>query len=426
MRILLPSDVFPPGSVGGAAWSAHALAKALLQRGHDVTAVVPMLAAAPDHHTTLWQEMVQGVPTLRYSYHAPRLPLLQNFYRHERLWLPLSDVLVDLARRQHNTRDVLIHAQHVQTTPPAVLAGLSLGVPVVVTVRDHWPWDYFATGLHGNRFPYRVGHRLLQRWASLATDLPARLGALRGALLLPGVPYMLAHMSCRAAFLARSSAVIAVSRYIAHRLIGIVPPERLHVIPNMVDIDALQQIAAAPPETPLQGPFLLYIGKLEYNKGAALLPAIFRALRGEKLPPLLVAGSGALRASIERELHALGVRVRFLEWVAHDELVRLLARCTLLLFPSAWGEPLSRVLLEASAAGAPILAMPTGGTPDIIQDGINGALAATPEQFARRLSDLLHDDEQRRRLGEEARQVARQRFAVQAVLPRIEALYRQL
>jgi glycosyltransferase involved in cell wall biosynthesis len=412
--------------VGGAAWSAHTLAKALLQRGHDVTAVVPMLAATPRSAAMLWQEMVQDVPTVRRSYHAPRLPLLQNYCRHERLWHPLADVLTDLACRQHNDQPLLIHAQHVQTTPPAVLAGQRMQVPVVVTVRDHWPWDYFATGLHGNRFPYRVGYRLLQRWASLATDLPARLGALRGALLLPGLPYMLAHMSCRAAFLARASAVIAVSRYIAHRLIGIVPPERLHVIPNMVDIDNVQRIAAAPPETPLQGPFLLYIGKLEYNKGAALLPAIFRALRGEELPPLLVAGSGALRASLERDLKALGVRVRFLEWVVHDELLRLLARCTLLLFPSAWGEPLSRVLLEASAAGAPILAMPTGGTPDIISDSVNGALAASPQQFARRLRDLLHDDEQRRRLGEEARQVARERFAVQAVLPRIEALYRQL
>ena len=48
---------------------------------------------------------------------------------------------------------VVIHAQHIQVAPPAVMAGGRLGVPVVVTVRDHWPWDYFATGLHGDRLP---------------------------------------------------------------------------------------------------------------------------------------------------------------------------------------------------------------------------------------------------------------------------------
>ena len=43
--------------------------------------------------------------------------------------------------------------------------------PAVVTVRDHWPWDYFATGLHGDRLPYPRN-----TVASLLTDLPVRAG----------------------------------------------------------------------------------------------------------------------------------------------------------------------------------------------------------------------------------------------------------
>jgi glycosyltransferase involved in cell wall biosynthesis len=195
----------------------------------------------------------------------------------------------------------------------------------------------------------------------------------------------------------------------------------------MVDMAMVERIAAQPSETAPDGPFLLYVGKLEQNKGAALLVDIFQALHREgatsSIPPLLVAGSGALRGKLERDLAALGVRVHFLSWVAHDEILRLFARCTLLLFPSAWGEPLSRVLLEASALGAPILAMPTGGTPDIITDGVNGVLAATPAQMARQLHALLDDDAERRRLGEQARQMARLRFAVEVVLPQVEKLY---
>ncbi len=421
MHILFPSDVFPPGSVGGAAWSAHTLAHALCNRGQHVTVVVPVPGQPALH------DMPSGdLPVLHWRYRAPRLPFVQNYVRHEWLWQPLADLLTHLGATSPCDR-WLIHAQHVQTTPAAVLAGQRLGVPVVATVRDHWPWDYFATGLHGNRLPYPQ-----MSWAGLATDLPARLGAVPGVLAWAAIPYILAHVRRRAAFLARADAVIAVSQYIARRLEAIVPPERIQVIPNMVDCLTTEKIAAMPPETPLPERFMLFVGKLERNKGAGLLVTIFRALQQaaaldrEMLPTLLIAGSGALQAEIERDLAKLGVPTYFLAWAPHDEVLRLMARCELLLFPSVWGEPLSRVLLEASMLGAPILAMPTGGTPDILTDGVNGALAATPDAFAHRMALLLRRPEERRRLGEQARHMARQRFAVEVVAPQVEELYAQV
>lgn len=418
MRILIPTDVFPPDGKGGAAWSTHALALALLGRGHDVTAIVPRRGGGG-----LERGEALGVPALRLGYRAPRLPFVQNYFRHERLWGRFADAIVAEARR--GPPPDLIHAQHVQAAPAAVLAGRRLGAPVVVTVRDHWPWDYFATGLHGDRLPYPRATP-----AALATDLVARLGPLRGALAAPAIPYMLAHLRRRAAALAAADAVIACSGYIAGRLAGIVPAERLHVIPHMVDIAANDAVAAAPPAAAWEGALLLFVGKLEPNKGAGLLPAIFRELRaaGAVLPPhtLVVVGDGALRGRLGAELAGLGAPARFLEWAGHDEVLRLMARCDLLLFPSAWGEPLSRVLLEAAALGAPTLAMPTGGTPEIVRDGDTGALAATPRAFALRLADLLAGPAERRRLGERARASAKERFAVERLIPRYEALYRRL
>ncbi|MCG8346500.1 MAG: glycosyltransferase family 4 protein [Chloroflexales bacterium] len=431
LHILLPSDVFPPGSVGGAAWSAHTLARALIAHGHTVTAVTPEQGRSGQA-----MKDALGVPTLRWGYIAPRIPFVQNYFRHERLWNPLADTLVACAQEagrdgRYPGRKTIIHAQHVQTVPAAIIAGRRLGAPVVATVRDHWPWDYFATGLHGNRTPYPR-----TTWASLATDLPARLGAWRGALALATIPYIMAHLRRRAAFLAQADAVIAVSHYMARRLANLVSAEKIHVIPNMVDIAAVEQSAATTPRTEVREPFLLFVGKLERNKGAGLLVDIFRALRersareeligAQTSITLLVAGDGAMQAELERELLGLGVPARFLAWVDHDEVLRLMKRCTLLLFPSAWGEPLSRTPLEASALGVPTLAMPTGGTPDIISDGVNGALAATPQQFAARLATLLADPGERRRLGDNAHRIARERFAVDAVLPRVEQLYASL
>jgi glycosyltransferase involved in cell wall biosynthesis len=481
-HILLPTDVFPP-RCGGAGWSAHALALALIGRGHAVTAIVPQLGG---HGVT--RENVLGVPTVRYSYFAPNIPFLKNYVRHERLWPELANVIADcglqianlnnlqspisnlqspISNLQSPISNLIIHAQHVQVTPAAILAGRKLNAPVVVTVRDHWPWDYFATGLHGDRIPYER-----QIWASLATDLVARVGPLRGAALLPAIPYALAHLRRRQQFLRQANAVIAVSRYIAGRLEGIVAPERLHVIPNMVDLAAIDRVIATPPQSVAPGePYLLFVGKLERNKGAHLLVDIFRELvkrrrtkdegrrtkdegrrtkdegrrtkdEGRRTEDggrrtedgrsdtavgrqwsVVIAGDGPLRPMLERELVDLGVQARFLDWVDHDEVLRLMAHCELLLFPSAWGEPLSRVPLEASACGAPILAMPTGGTADIITDGIDGALEPTTRRFARRLAELLAQPERRRALGHAARQTARERFSVEHVVTRVEELY---
>jgi glycogen synthase len=473
LRVLLPSDVFPP-RCGGAGWSAHALALALIERGHAVTAVVPRRSTEDGRPRTeempalrlpssvfrLPAEDVLGVPTIHVDYWAPRLPIIQNYFRYERFWPRLAAVLAAEATTVSNLQSpvsnlqppasnlqspisnlqppassLLIHAQHVQVTPAAIIAGRQLRVPVVVTVRDHWPWDYFSTGLHGDRVPYSR-----QTWAALATDLVARLGPARGALALPAIPYLLAHVRRRRQALRQADAVIAVSDYVVQRLGDLVVPERLHVLPNMVDLGSIDAVIAKPQTSVPPGtPYLLFVGKLERNKGAHLLVDIFRAWRSEigrllisslqapisKLQ-LVVAGNGPLRPELERGLATLGVRVRFLDWIDHDEVLRLMAGCELLLFPSAWGEPLSRVPLEAGACAAAILAMPTGGTPSIIADGVNGALEPTPARFARRMAALLAQPEQRRALGRAARRVAERRFAKEVVVQQVEELYRSL
>lgn len=436
MHILLASDGFPPGSVGGAAWSTYALAQALQQHGYQVTVVVPTSTAnAPELSSTDFN----GFSVYRYVYHAPALPFVENYYRYERLWPQLAAFLVQVAQsiqQAEPAQPLVLHAQHAQTAPAAVLAGAQLGLPVIATVRDHWPWDYFATGLHGNQLPYPTTRIYQDRQptaralAALSTDLVGRLGPLPGLLALPALPYMVTHVRRRTALLARADAVIAVSTYIRNRLSTLVPAQRLLIIPNMVDIPAVSQIAATSPTVDLPERFLLYVGKLEPNKGAALLAPIFRQLRQLDpmltLPPLVIAGDGSLRAQLEQELAALAVPAKFLGWVTHDDILRLFARCELLLFPSTWGEPLSRVLLEASALGAPILAMPTGGTRDIISDNVNGMLAATPSIFATHLHILLLHPDERRRLGAAAQQVVEQQFAVPVVLPRLLDLYASL
>ncbi len=415
MRVLLAADVFPP-RCGGAGWSSYHLARALVRRGHEVLAIVPRQGGRPGV-----ERLYGDIPVREFAYRAPPLPLLRNAFRNELLWPRLGRYLERLARAGPFD---LIHAQHSLTIPAAVRAGRAAGVPVVGTVRDYWPLCYRSTMLGAGDTPCErctlVG--MVRCLGGRAPWAP---------LLALAYPYMRGNVRRKARALAQAGAVIAVSRHVAGRLAAIVAPERLHVLPNLVDMEEVAAIVSQGPATPLPGPFLLFVGKVEANKGVLELAAALERAAGQlPLPqrlPLLVAGEGARRGWLEERLAAAGWPAIFLRWADHDEVLRLLARTELLLFPSRWGEPLSRVLLEACACGAPILAMATGGTPEMLTDGVSGALVPPEaDAFAARLLALLCDPAERRRLGRGARQVASERFAAAVVAGQVEEMYRSL
>ncbi|MGC8873065.1 MAG: glycosyltransferase family 4 protein [Chloroflexia bacterium] len=409
MRVLLASDVFPP-RCGGAGWSSYYLARALAQRGHIVEVVV--LREGVGHPR---EREYGGLRVHEFPYWAPRIPFLRNLFRNERLWPRLADWLVEKTRADGFQ---ILHAQHSQTVPAAVRAGRRLGIPVVATVRDYWPLCYRATGLSGDGT------------SCTRCSLRAAVRCFGTSAVLPAYPYIRSNVARKAKALAEADAVIAVSRFVARQLGDIVRASRLHVIPNLVDLEEVDRIASAP-EPEAEVPFILFVGKLEPNKGVReLLTALRRAAErlGEtERPALCVGGDGSLREYLERGLADIGWPARFLRWADHDRILRLLKRTELLLFPSRWEEPLSRVLLEACACGAPILAMATGGTTELFTDGVDAALVpAAAEPFARRLVALLKVPEERRRLGAGARRLAEERLSAPVVVAQVEALYCRL
>ena len=170
-----------------------------------------------------------------------------------------------------------------------------------------------------------------------------------------------------------------------------------------------------------QDDFALFVGKLDVNKGASLLP---RALKeaGVSLSVVL-AGDGPLKTALEVEAESLGLDFRFYDWLDNDAILRLMRAARVLLFPSAWQEPLSRVLLEGCAAGAAIVAVNTGGTGDIITNGESGWLADDEAGFAEGIQRVVEDDALNSRLRTGARRKAETVFAAPVVSAEIEALY---
>src|SRR5262249_26154321 len=118
----------------------------------------------------------------------------------------------------------------------------------------------------------------------------------------------------------------------------------------------------------------------------------------------------------------LDAYVTFAGHVPAEEMPQLLRKFDVLLVPSIWAEPFSRMLLEGMSSGLVVVATPTGGTTEILADGENGLLFAPGDakDLAQKLNRLAADPELRRRLAQAGRQTAIQRFTSAKMMDEIE------
>jgi len=123
----------------------------------------------------------------------------------------------------------------------------------------------------------------------------------------------------------------------------------------------------------------------------------------------------------------LGVRDRVVFAGLRSDVPALLAEATVAVMPSL-NEALSNVLLESMAAGAPVVATRVGGTPEAVEDGVNGLLVPPGDAvpLANAICDLLADPALAQRIGRAARQSIRERFSIDRMVSATERLYLSL
>jgi glycosyltransferase involved in cell wall biosynthesis len=386
VKVVLVTEVYPPRA-GGAGWSTRALALALRAAGHAVT----VLTTSPG------AEDLDGLRVHRLSARGRR-----------RLSVPRV-----LARELAGEAADVVHAQHSLSALGAL--GGQRPERVAVTVRDHWPVCFWSTRISRGVLCPGCGVAPMTRCLSGHVPAPAPLS-------WAAIPYMQGDLALKRAALRRAGANLAVSGAIAEELRAAGIP-RVEVIPNVVDPTEARAVAAGECSFPLPERFLLFVGKLEANKGARLLvPAVAAARTGL---PLVVLGEGSLAHALKFEAAAAGVTVLLRGWAEREDVLRALARATALVFPSLWPEPLSRVLLEALALGTPVAAMDTGGTREILGETGAGLLVTEAPALADAVRRIAGDGALRARLGEAARARA-EAFSPAALIPRYEAVYRRL
>jgi glycosyltransferase involved in cell wall biosynthesis len=233
----------------------------------------------------------------------------------------------------------------------------------------------------------------------------------------------------------RTDALVAVSPQVRDDLLemGIGTPKQWHVVPVGVDLEPLLQQKPDKRDArealglPLDGPIVGCVGRLVKIKDHDTLFAAAARLRQQRPDVTFVlAGDGELRDDLKAKAkQVLGDRCVFLGWV-HNLPTLYAAFDVVALTSKLEGTPVS--LIEAAAAGKPVVATRVGGVREVVRDGETGLLVspADPVAVAMSLHTLLDDPEGARRMGEEGTRWVTGRFSSRRLADDVTGLYREL
>lgn len=360
MRVVIATDWWPP-RVGGIESQVADLAAELASRGHAVHVITATRNPNP----------VPGV-----SIEAMDWPIVGGAAAPD-----LRRVSAIATSLQAARPDVVhAHGMFFSVSIGAILASSRLGIPSISTVHSLLrPWPVFQAA--------RAVFRLFSNRADIVTAVSA----------------------ATAADVARASRRAAVC------------------IPNGLHLNRWRRSrrpADAAPRNPARGLGLLAVTRLVSKKSPV---DVIRALHAARLQrsdvTLTVAGDGPERPRLAREAATLGVaeHVRFLGSCSRDQVRALLAEAAILVHPGQL-EAFGLALLEARAAGVPVVAMAAGGVPDLVAHRRQGLLATTREGLAAAVAELACDDQLRRQCSEQA-PLGLEAFDWPQVAARFEAVY---
>ena len=180
---------------------------------------------------------------------------------------------------------------------------------------------------------------------------------------------------------------------------------RIIVIPNSVkplDISLVDR-AAVRKELGLHNDdiFLLSIGRLTYQKGHEfLVQAMSKVASQVPNAKAGICGDGPLRPQLEAQIVEAGLSSQVRLLGAWEDISPLLASADIFILPSRW-EGLSRALMEAMAAGFPVIASKVDGIKDLITDGVNGLLVPSEdaEALGKSILQLIDNAEMRKQIA---------------------------
>ena len=214
----------------------------------------------------------------------------------------------------------------------------------------------------------------------------------------------------------------------AQRYVNNAFPGDYKIIPNGIDIDHFTRNAEPWPQYRDGKTNILFVGRLEKRKGLKYLLDAYSRIKWD-LPEtrLLVVGAGTPDKESHRILAARALKdVEFIGPVSHEDLPRYYASADIFCSPATGFESFGIVLLEAMAAGKPVVASNIEGYASIVSDGREGILIPprNGEALSAALARLVQDPSLRRQMGDEGKLTVEQ-YRWSEVAQRVEEYYYQ-
>lgn len=375
MRILILHSRYLSGDASGENQVVDSEAALLAEAGHDVG------VWTPEPHPN------GAVGMLRTGAHAVHS---RSTARHVRT----------LVRRQ---RAEVVHCHNLfpVLSPSVLTAAASAGAAVVMTLHNYrllcLPATFLRDGrpceLCLGRVPWRgVVHACYRGSRMGSAVLAASLAVHRAAGTFGSVRRFL-----------------AVSGFVRDRYLSAgFPAERLLVKPNFVPDPGVHRSRCD---------YHLYLGRLSPEKGVATLLTAHRPEHGR----LVIVGDGPERHALQSRA---GPNVELVGPVEGDAVPALFAGARSLLLPSRSYEGAPRVVLEAYAAGVPVVASRIGGLAELVEDGVSGLLVPPHDERAWAAAlTRLNDDEESHRMGAAARTLWKTRYGPDDALVALERSY---
>lgn len=371
-RLLLINHEYPP--IGGGAGNAtENLARELAGLGVGVRVITARYGGLPARETTAEGVEIIRIPALRRRRDRSSILEMLSFLASSLVYVPLHAV------RWRPAATIAFFG--LPAGPSALLARWVSGAPYIVSLRggDVPGFQYSGIGVY---------HRLT--------------GPVIGSLWR------------------RAAAVVANSEGLADLARRFAPEVAISLIPNGVDAARFVPPAASSPAEAMR---LIIVGRLVHQKGIdSLLTAMARA--GVPLT-LQIIGDGEARGELEAQAAALGIagRVSFAGWLDRAHLPAVYAGADLFVFPSR-DEGMPNVVLEAMAAGLPVIGSDIAGNRDLIVPEETGLLVPVndADALAQALARLQGDPARRQLMGAAGRARVEAHFSWREAARRYRAL----
>lgn len=233
--------------------------------------------------------------------------------------------------------------------------------------------------------------------------------------------------------LSKAEKIVPNSYWTKDWMLKVFPGEykkKIKVIPGGVDLKTFRYVSTSPidKEYNLKGKKLVvFAGKLTYYKGVKYIVKAAKKIHGE----IFILGDGREMQNLKQIVKDEQItNVTFTGHLGKNirKLIEFYSRADVFVAPSVWDEPLGLVILEAMACKTPVVVTRKGGIPLAVKEEKNGLFikARNVNDIAEKVNYLLDDDEKRKRMGDTALEIAKNKFSWDIIAKQFIAIYKKI